>query len=185
MFQELSSIEPLFWKMSARPPGAGHAHQQEFLNCPICHMGSGRETRASGRNSIKSETTATGSSFIPSYEAIRAAKFQKPLAFDRHITERHEKIFQSVNSSDYICYLCPCDCIAYGASRCTARFSTDTHGNLCFLDHLETSHAGDPDSLAWWQHLCPPSTTADYKDPEVRKVAESFYRPQGPQGSQG
>ena len=185
MFQELSSIEPLFCKMSAHPPGAGHAHQQEFLNCPICHMGSGRETRASGRNSINSETTATGSSSIPSYEAIRAAKFQKPLAFDRHITERHEKIFQSVNSSDYICYLCPCDCIAHGASRCTARFSTDTHGKLCFLDHLKTSHAGDPDSLAWWQHLCPPSTTADYKDPEVRKVAESFYRPQGPQGSQG
>lgn len=173
--------------MSAHSLGADQAQLQEYLKCPICHMGSGRETRASGRKSAKSETTATGSSSIPSHDALRTAKFQKPSAFDRHIIERHEKIFQSVNSSDYICYLCPCDSIAHGALRCTARFSTDTYGKLCFLDHLKASHAKDPDSLVWWQHLCPPSTTADYKDPEVRKMAESFYGPHygphyGPQG---
>ena len=100
-------------------------------------------------------------------------EFQLASAFDRHIIERHERIFQSMNSSEFICLLCPCDSIAHDAIQCTARFST-TSGKQGFLDHLRTCHAGDPDNRIWWQHLCAPNTTASYH-PALRKVADFHH----------
>ena len=166
---------PLFRKMSTHSLGSVHAHHRERYICPIWNMGSGHEKRAYVRKSAINGTnpTATGSSFTGSSGNSRdyTGEFQLASAFDRHIIERHEKIFKSMTSSEYICLLCPCDCIAHGTIQCTARFCTKTSGNQRFLDHLRTSHAGDPDSLALWQHLCAPTTTASYH-PTLRGVAE-------------
>ena len=164
----------LFWNMSGRSLGSVHAHRDRYI-CPICNMGSGRERRAYSRKSANIGTTGTGPSSTPSSEKPRdyLGEFQLASAFDRHIIERHERIFQSMNSSEFICLLCPCDSIAHDAIQCTARFST-TSGKQGFLDHLRTCHAGDPDNRIWWQHLCAPNTTASYH-PALRKVADSHH----------
>jgi hypothetical protein len=171
-------ITPLFRKMSAHTLGFVHAHHRERYICPICNMGSGHEKRAYVRKSANNGTgpTATGSFFTGSSGNPRdyTGEFQMASAFDRHIIERHEKIFESMTSSEYICLLCPCDSIAHSTLQCTARFST-TSGKQGFLDHLRTFHAGDPDSLALWQHLCAPTTTASYH-PALRKVAELLLK---------
>jgi hypothetical protein len=140
-------------------------------------MGEGHERRPYNRKSDTDESSRTTASSSPSPDKPKeyASVFQRPTAFDKHITELHEKIFRSINSNEYICALCPCSTIAHGNWDCTARFTAHTpRERQMFLDHLKRDHAQSPEALRWYHHTCCPKDTASYTDPRIRKTAESF-----------
>lgn len=159
--------------------GSAHAPRERYI-CPICNMGNGREKRAYVRKAVNNESTGTNSSstslLSPGTSKVYAGDFQRSTAFDKHIIDYHERIFESTNSTEYICTLCPCDPIAYGTLHCSARFAANVPGEKQrFLDHLRNFHAQeDPRSLNWYHHICSPTAITSYTDPVVRRMAESF-----------
>jgi hypothetical protein len=124
----------------------------------------------------KSIRTSASSSLLPDKLKEYAGVFQRSTAFDKHITELHEKIFLSINSDEYICALCPCNTIAHGNLHCTARFNADIPGGRqTFMDHLRSHHAQNPNALQWYHHACLPKNTASYTDAKIRRAAESLF----------
>ena len=158
--------------MSTRQNSRDQAFRERYI-CPLCNMGDGHETRSYNKKSDtdRHSVTSTPSSPSPDKPKEYVAVFQRPTAFDKYITELHEKIFRSINSNEYICALCPCSTIVLGTWHCTARFSG---GRQMFLDHLRSHHAQSPESLRWYPHHCCPEDTASYTDPRIRRTAESF-----------
>jgi hypothetical protein len=90
-------------------------------------MGYGHDKRPYNRKSDTDESSRTSASSSPSPDRLKeyTAVFQRPIAFDRHMNELHERIFRSINSNEYICALCECSTIARGTWHCTARFSAN------------------------------------------------------------
>lgn len=162
------------------PSGSQGKLKREKYMCPVCNMGSGHQTRTYNRHSVGNRSSRNGSSSScassPSSDVSRAyaREFQLASAFDRHIVEMHERMFQRTNSTEFVCGFCWCDSIGIKAPDCAARFSADPYGKKDFLDHLRLFHARNPDILTWHQHTCSPTTTASYTDPLVRRMAKSF-----------
>jgi hypothetical protein len=100
--------------------------------------------------STPSATTPCASTPAAAKPEKDPTKFDKVFAFDKHITERHERIFYSINTSEYICTLCPCDSVALGIPECSARFPADQSMKQDFLRHLRTAHAQAPENLIWY-----------------------------------
>ena len=158
-------------------PSCSITSQRERHICPICNIGSGQEKRPYNKRLPNNDQTEAKFSFTspPPLNTPKVYKneFQMPTAFDRHITGSHVRVFQSINSSEYICYLCPCDCVKNRTQSCSARYPADSsEKKQGFLDHLRAAHAKAPESLVWFPHLCSPITKEYYTDPVVRRVAE-------------
>jgi hypothetical protein len=169
-------LKPSLQMSTLSPPAQYYATRHQYT-CPVCNMGCGHEKRTYAKKSdntgdIKNASPCTLSSKRP---VEQVGVFQRPTAFDKHITELYEKIFRSINSNEYICALCPCNTIAHGTWHCAARFSANTAGERqTFLDHLRSHHAQGPEFLCWYHHTCCPMDTASYTDPRIRRTAESI-----------
>lgn len=162
--------------MSTRQNSYDYTRREMYI-CPLCNMGDGHEKRSYNKKSDtdRSSRTPAPSSLSPDKPKEYARVFQRPTTFDKHINELHERIFQSINSHEYICGFCPCSTIAHGTWHCAARFTANTPGERqAFLDHLKSHHAQSPEVLHWYPHACCPVDTASYTDPRIRRTAESF-----------
>ena len=164
--------------MPSHPSGFTTTQRDRHI-CPICNIGSGQGKRQYNKRFTNNESTDAKLPFTRSPllnpPKLYKNEFQLPSAFDRHLTGWHARVFQSINSSEYICSLCPCDCVMGRTMTCSARYPTDSsEGKQEFLDHLRDAHAQAPETLIWYPHLCSPATKEYYTDPMVRKVAESI-----------
>ena len=162
--------------MPIQPSGSIKTQRERHI-CPICNIGSGQEKRPYNKRLPNNGHPKAGFSFtspLPlNAPKVYKSEFQMQTAFDRHITGSHVRVFQSINSSEYICYLCPCDCVKSKTLSCSARYPADSsEKKQGFLDHLRDAHAQTPESLVWFPHLCSPTTTEYYTDPVVRMVAK-------------
>jgi hypothetical protein len=164
--------------MPAHPLGSANTQRERYI-CPICNIGSGQEKRSYNRRFSNNESPEAKFSFNtshpPNMPKLYKNEFQIPSAFNRHLTGWHARVFQSINSSEYICSLCPCDCVMGRTLVCSARYPADSsEAKQRFLDHLRDAHAQTPETLVWYPHQCPPAMKEYYTNPEVRKVAESI-----------
>lgn len=156
--------------MSNDAPDRNRLSQEQYT-CPFCNMGSGHTTRSYKRKSqslrVSTEDGLTVSTAARPRTYIRT--FRTPIAFDRHIQERHGRFFKRFNADEFYCGFCPCGTIA-NQPTCSATFSQARH----FLQHLRSWHARCPEGLLHFSHLCAPISVQSYSS-AVREIAEGMF----------
>lgn len=157
--------------MMVNTPMSPYVGSEQYI-CPFCNMGSGHTTRVYTRSSNDSPEARDGSNRAPS-SATRPRTydrtFQTPIAFDRHILERHGKFFKRLNADEFYCGFCPCGTVA-SQPTCSATFFQVEH----FLQHLRSWHTRCPESLFHFNHLCAPISVQSYPS-AVREAAERRF----------
>lgn len=111
--------------------------------CPCCNMGDGHVKRSYNRSG------GTSTEFVPT-SLRNSMEFQntykKPSTFDKHIRERHRRLFERTGSTQFVCVFCLCK------YPCAGRFYTEQE----LLDHLRATHAQIPEQVEHTHHVCGP-----------------------------
>lgn len=141
-------------------PGEESAYKYK---CLICHMGEGDSRKVYVRKEGNTPDEHAAAGTPESITKVNPGRAPKPknswnsqTLLEKHIRENHLLMFQRTNSSEYICFFCPCGNVTN--QPCGGRLLN----KQALLNHVSTAHHEIPDDRARYHHPCAPINSRSY-----------------------